>query len=319
MGYKNDTYKKAFKIKNDMIKSSLAAYEAELTELRSSKPEFVELESEIQKLGPVLALAAISGDSQKFTELKALSDKINSEYKSFIEKAGIVKPSNFCKLCEDTGYVGGELCGCIKDIAKAIVAEELSHSMPLDDCSFDNFDLNFYSDAVDENGFNPRKRALAAFNMAKRFAEDFPNVSKSLLFMGETGLGKTHLCLSIISAVSAKGFSVVYGPAGKLFTAAEKEHFSYSGDTDKLDSLLECDLLVIDDLGTEFLSAYTTSLFYNIINSRLLEGKPTVISTNLSIDEIEKRYTARIASRFIGNYETKLLIGKDIRQQKAFG
>ena len=135
--------------------------------------------------------------------------------------------------------------------------------------------------------------------------------------MGETGLGKTHLSLAIVAAVSEKGYSVVYGPAGNLFTAAEREHFSYSGETEKLDSMLSCDLLVIDDLGTEFLSPFTSSLFYNIINSRILENKPTIISTNLSIAEIEKRYSDRIASRFIGNYEVKRFLGEDIRQQKA--
>ncbi len=319
MGYKNEIYKKAFGIKSEMVKEAVRAYEDKLAAIRSSDPEFKKLEIEIAKLGPTVALAALSGEVDRFDELKDMSDKLNARYKKFLSDAGITPPEYFCSACEDTGYVEGKLCSCIKDIAKALVAEELSRSMPVGDCRFDNFDLNYYSDETDESGAIPRKRAAAALAMAKKFAADFPSVSKSLLFMGETGLGKTHLSLSIVSEVSKKGYSVVYGPAGKLFTAAEKEHFSFSGETEKLDSLLECDLLVIDDLGTEFLSSFTTSLFYNIVNSRLLENRPTVISTNLSIDEIEKRYTSRIASRFIGNYETKKLIGNDIRQQKAFG
>ena len=137
--------------------------------------------------------------------------------------------------------------------------------------------------------------------------------------MGDAGLGKTHLSLAIVSAVSAKGFGVVYGSAQNLFSAAEKEHFSYGGETDAIDSLLNCDLLVIDDLGTEFYSPYTASLFYNIINSRLLSRRPTVINTNLSFDELEKRYSARITSRFIGSYDMKKFIGNDIRQIKAMG
>ncbi len=318
MGYRSEIYKKAFKIKNDMIKSAVSSYEASLASLRERSEEFRKLELEMSKIGPTVALAALSGEADKFDELKGYSDRVNAEYKAILSENGISAPEFFCEACEDTGYKKGELCDCIKDIAKALVAEELSRSMPVGNCRFDNFDLNYYSDTADENGAVPRRRAQAALNMARKFAEDFPAVSKSLLFMGETGLGKTHLSLAIVAEVSAKGYSVVYGPAGKLFTAAEKEHFAFSGETEKLDSLLECDLLVIDDLGTEFLSSFTTSLFYNIINSRLLEGKPTVISTNLSIDEIEKRYTARIASRFIGNYEYKKLIGNDIRQQKAF-
>jgi DNA replication protein DnaC len=189
--------------------------------------------------------------------------------------------------------------------------------MPIGNCTFQNFDLSYYSEAADSDGKIPRKRAAAILSSAKEFVKDFPR-SKSLLFMGEPGLGKTHLSLSIVSAVSEKGYSVVYGPAGKLFSEVEKEHFSYNGETEQLDSLLSADLLVIDDLGTEFLSAFTSSLFYNIINTRLLEEKPTIISTNLSIDELEKKYSNRIASRFMGNYDAKLFIGDDIRQQKAY-
>ncbi len=318
MGYKQDIYRKAFKIKNEMVKASVSAYEAELAALRERSPEFKAAELEVAKVGPTVALAAISGEADRFDELKEYSDRVNSEYKRLLDEANITPPAYFCPLCEDSGYKDGKLCKCIRDIATAVVTEELSHSMPVSNCRFDNFDFNYYPDITDDSGANPRKRAVLAFNMAKKFAEDFPSVPKSLLFMGETGLGKTHLSLAIVSVVVEKGYSVIYGPAGKLFTAAEKEHFSYSGDTERIDSLLECDLLVIDDLGTEFLSAFTSSLFYNIVNSRLLENRPTVISTNLSLDEIEKRYTSRIASRFIGNYDCRMLLGNDIRQQKAF-
>ena len=140
---------------------------------------------------------------------------------------------------------------------------------------------------------------------------------KNLLFFGQTGLGKTHLSLAIVAEVSAKGFGVVYGSAQNLFSAAEKEHFSYSGETSVQDSLLGCDLLVIDDLGTEFYSSFAASLFYNIVNTRLLSCKPTVINTNLSLDELEKKYTPRICSRFMGGYDSKKFIGSDIRQIKA--
>ncbi|MBO7218240.1 MAG: ATP-binding protein [Clostridia bacterium] len=318
MGYKNEIYAKAMKIKNDAVKMAAAEYEKKLQKLRDERPEFKEAELACAKIGPMVALAALSGEADRFEELKALSEQTTAAYKEMLSEAKITPPECFCPVCEDSGYSNGGWCECVKEIAKSIISEELSHSMPINNCRFDNFDLNYYPDKDDDKGLNPRKRAVGALELSKKFANDFPNVQKSLLFMGETGLGKTHLSLSIVNAVIEKGYSVVYGPAGKLFSAVEKEHFSYNGDTEKLDALLECDLLVIDDLGTEFLSPFTSSLFYNIINSRILENRPCVISTNLSIDDIEKRYTNRIASRFIGNYEPRKLIGSDIRQQKAF-
>ena len=317
MGYRKEIYDKAVRIKNEAIKKSEAEYEKRLDELRESCEEYRDIELGLGRLGPTIALAAMSGDEAEFNHFREMSEKLTARKRALFEEKGIVVPGFLCDKCRDTGYVGNGWCDCIKDIAKTLVAEELSRYMPIGNCSFENFDLSYYSDSPDGSGRVPRKRAAAILSSAMDFVKDFPN-SKSLLFMGEPGLGKTHLSLSIVSAVSEKGYSVVYGPAGKLFTEAEKEHFSYSGETEKLDSLLSADLLVIDDLGTEFLSSFTSSLFYNIVNTRLLEGKPTVISTNLSIDELEKKYSNRIASRFIGNYDAKLFLGDDIRQQKAY-
>ena len=318
MGYRSEIYQRAFKIKNDAVKKAQNEYEKQLIELRLKNEDFCVVEMGLAKLGPAIALAAISSDDEKLAEFKEMSDTLNAKYRQILSSENINRPHFFCDKCEDSGYVGNDYCSCIRDIAKALVAEELSRTMPLGDCRFDNFELDYYPDRPDTKGNNPRKRAATILNLCKKFVADFPNGVRSLLFMGETGLGKTHLSLAIVSAVSDKGYSVVYGPAGKLFSAVEKEHFSYSGDTEKRDSLLECDLLVIDDLGTEFLSAFTVSLVNDIIDSRLLEGKPTIISTNLSIDEIEKRYSQRVASRLMGNYDTKRFIGSDIRQQKAF-
>lgn len=317
MGYRKEIYAKAFEIKNEALKKSAAEYEKKLSELRDNSEEYRDIELGLSKLGPAIALAAMSADDNQFARFREMSEKLCARKKELFRENGITAPGVMCDKCRDTGYSGGELCDCVKDIAKTIVAEEMSRSMPIGNCSFQNFDLSYYSDSPDESGRVPSKRAAAILSSAKDFVKDFP-ASKSLLFMGEPGLGKTHLSLAIVSAVSDKGYSVVYGPAGKLFSEVEKEHFSYNGDTEKLDSLLSADLLVIDDLGTEFLSAFTSSLFYNIVNTRLLEGKPTIISTNLSIDELEKKYSNRIASRFMGNYDAKLFIGDDIRQQKAY-
>ena len=317
MGYRSEIYAKALEIKKSKVKERLISYEAKVSALREQNSEFLMLENEMGSIGASLAIAAISGDNEKLERLKAICDKLSEKKNKLLKAASIEKPTAVCKLCGDTNYVSGKLCSCVKDIARQLTAQELSASFPINDCSFDNFDLKLYSDKPDENGNIPRKRATALLKLCREFADNFPRVSSSLLFMGNAGLGKTHLSLSIVSAVAEKGYGVVYGSAYNLLSAAEKEHFSYNGDNEKEDALLNCDLLVIDDLGTEFLTSYTSALIYNIINTRILNGKPTIISTNLSFDELENRYTARITSRFLGSYEMKKFIGSDIRQIKA--
>ncbi|MBP3390662.1 MAG: ATP-binding protein [Clostridia bacterium] len=315
MGYSKEIYDKAFKLIADSKKEAERKFSASLEELRGIDTEFYKIELKLAALGSEIIGVAMSGDSKRLEEIQAECDKLNAQKAEKLRLAGLKKPGFYCEKCKDSGYFEGSLCSCVKDVAKRFAYEELSKSLPLNDCSFDNFDLNYYPDSDDKNG-NPRKRATAILSLCKQFVDSFP-CGRSLLFIGGAGLGKTHLSLSIVREISAKGYGVVYGSAQNLFGAAEKEHFSFSGDSSAEDSLLQCDLLVIDDLGTEFYSSFAASLFYNIINSRMLSGKPTVINTNLSFDELEKRYSPRITSRFIGAYDMKNFIGLDIRQKKA--
>ena len=316
MGYSREIYEKALKQKLDLKKEKENTYRAALENLRAVNPEFCEIEISLAKAGSSVALAAISGDMKSFENLKEFCIKQNQKKAEILKAQGIKKPEIECKKCEDSGFFGGKFCDCVTSIAKSLAFSEMSRSIPLADSSFESFDLNFYSDKPQEDVSFPRKRATAILNLCKNFAENFSPDTRSLLFMGGTGLGKTHLSLALVSEISAKGYGVVYGSAQNLFSVAEKEHFSFSGTTEAQDSLLSCDLLVIDDLGTEFYSSFAASLFYNIINSRILNRKPTVINTNLSFDELEKRYSPRITSRFIGHYDMKKFIGDDIRQQK---
>ncbi len=316
MGYSKEIYSKALKIKQDKVRAVKNAYDTALNDLRDTNDEFYELETALSKAGSAIALTAFSGDTQRLSELKEFCLVRNARKQEILDAAGIKKPDFLCKKCEDSGYSSGGMCSCVTDIAKKLAYEELSKSLPLEDCSLENFDLRYYSEEADSEGAVPRKRATAILNLCRRFVDGFSPDTRSLLFMGGAGLGKTHLSLALVRTISEKGYGVVYGSAQNLFSAAEKEHFSFSGETTAEESLINCDLLVIDDLGTEFYSSYTSTLFYNIINSRILNKKPTIINTNLTFDELEKRYTPRITSRFIGNYEMREFIGSDIRQQK---
>lgn len=196
------------------------------------------------------------------------------------------------------------------------MAAELSKEMPLKDSTFKNFDLSYYPEKEDKSGASPKKRMSSILSLCKKYVEDFsPETSKSLLFMGGAGLGKTHLTLAIVSSVIEKGYLPIYGSAENLFSAIANEKFSSEG-KGTYEAILNCDLLVIDDLGTEMTTDFTKSALYNIINSRILTAKPTIINTNLSMKEIETKYSERISSRLIGSYEGNRFLGNDIRQQK---
>ena len=156
-------------------------------------------------------------------------------------------------------------------------------------------------------------------DFCRDYAADFATDSPSLLLYGATGLGKTHLSLAIASEAVKKGYGVIYGSAQNLMSRLEKEHFSSGRNSEYEGSeqaLLECDLLIIDDLGAEFSTQFTVAELYNIINTRIMSRLPVIISTNLTPDGLEQKYTQRITSRIIGNYITLYLCGKDIRQIK---
>ncbi|MBQ6570049.1 MAG: ATP-binding protein, partial [Clostridia bacterium] len=195
--------------------------------------------------------------------------------------------------------------------------EKLNEQSPLKLSSFDDIDINYYP-ADGAGAISPRKRMESIIGFCKKYAEDFSLSSQSLLFMGATGLGKTHLSLAIADVVTKKGFGVVYGSAQGFLNQLEQEHFGKNnaqGDEYRT-MLLDCDLLILDDLGSEFSTSFTVSSIYDIINTRILSGKPTIISTNLTLAEIEDRYSERILSRLCGCYKVFKFDGSDIRTMR---
>ena len=188
--------------------------------------------------------------------------------------------------------------------------------MPLSTSRFDNFDLKYYPDKDTKDG-NPRRIMTKLFKTCYEYAFEFdPKTSGNLLFMGGVGLGKTHLTLAMVGKIIEKGFVPVYGSAENLFSQIEKEKFT-DGNRGAYDAMIKSDLLVIDDLGAEMATPFSKSALYNLVNTRLLANRPMIINTNLTIKEIEARYTPRISSRLIGNFDTDKFIGTDIRQQRA--
>jgi len=266
------------------------------------------------------AKAVISGGDAR-TELTKLRDRglsLQAEYERLLARHGLapadLQPHYTCPQCQDTGVVDGRMCECLKHLQRSMAYEALSMNAPLEKSTFETFTLDYYSD--DPRALRQMENVLGACQQyASRFRPDSP----SLLFKGPTGLGKTHLSLAIAGRVIEKGYGVLYGSAQTFAVALERERFDRpdpDSPTDANSQLMSCDLLILDDLGTEFPSQYVNAALYHVVNSRLLSSKPTIISTNLSMKELEERYSDRFASRIAGFYGMLEFLGKDVRIQR---
>lgn len=312
---REQSYNIAFEKQREVLRYKKATFDAAMQNLKNTNPDFAKITSRISFLGAQIATTAISGDTKTLKELQDEMTELTAARDAILKMASITDIVYDCNACQDTGYINGKICNCIHAAAKNLLIEDLSSSLPLDSCRFENFDLNYYKNE-DVDGANPRKRMTAIFKLCREYVINFnPKTSESLLFMGDTGLGKTHLTLAVTYELLNQGFDVIYGAAYNLFSDMETEHFTGHTNT-KYNAAIGCDLLVIDDLGGEFVSPYIQSLLYNIINTRDLGGKPTIINTNLSMAEIANKYTPRVASRLI-KYTAKKFIGNDVRQIKA--
>ena len=313
---KRECYDICLEQKRSLRSARVATRENALLALEENNKRYKDVKNKITAVGTKIALTAISGGKAQVEDLRKTLLELNVQREAMIKEAGIDAVRYDCEKCKDTGYVNGALCDCVKKAATELYLSEISESVPIKDCRFDNFSLDYYPDKTADGG-NPKKRMTEILKLCREYAIKFdPASSESLLFMGNTGLGKTHLSLAIAYELIMNGYNVIYGSAYNLFAKIESEHFGEHSDKSYLDAV-KCDLLIIDDLGGEFVSPYILSLVYNIINTRLLARKPTIINTNLSMADINNTYTPRVASRLLGDYTAKKFIGSDVRQQKS--
>ena len=227
---------------------------------------------------------------------------------------GYLDDSPICENCGGNGYVGSTMCECLRELCRQEQKKELTF-LSVGRESFDQFRLDYYPERD-----NIRAVMEKTFQACRRYAMSFSEKSANLLFSGDTGLGKTFLSACIARTVADNGYSVVYESAGHLFARLERAKFS--GDEDarrESEKYLVCDLLIVDDLGTEMPGQFTTSALYGLINDRILAGKPTIISTNLTSEEFAQRYNRQIASRLRGSYVRMPFVGEDIRVLKNRG
>lgn len=251
--------------------------------------------------------------TKKFSLL--LSDKC------MYEKTNSVKYR--CSICNDSGIVNGKTCKCLRNLVKEEQFGILSKQLPLNEFTFEKFNLNFYSSLNSSWGnVSDRECMRRKFKQCVDYARRFGINSPSLLFYGVTGAGKTHLAGAIINVLIEKGFRVVYYFAPGLIQNIEKKKFfndEISSDvfvTTDQDDAFSCDLLVLDDLGAEFITRFSKSVIYSILDARAMRKLPTIITSNFSINDLERKYDNGIMSRIVGNFRQFMFVGSDIRQAK---
>lgn len=324
MGYSREIYDAAM-AKLEQRRTEASAKAAALhDDMINRYPRIREIEREMAGSSLQVAKAVLDGGNveRAVEQIKAINLGLQKELADILHAAGRqekdFEPHYTCACCRDTGYTPqGGVCSCLKSLLKDEACKRLSRTISMDLTSFEDMKLSYYADTPDPRmGKSPRDRMKDVLEYCRHYADTFSSEAGNLLFRGPTGTGKTHVSLAIARAAAEKGYGVVYGPVQVLLHRLEKEHFGRAEGNSE-DMLNDCDLLILDDLGTEFASPFYVSCLYNIINTRLLEHRPTIISTNCEQAQLMDRYGEQITSRLIGHYEPIRFWGKDIRQIKA--
>lgn len=317
MPYNNDNFRRIaeeFQMKRRRAEDEAdnRRYEAE-----HKIPELREIHLRLAANGSEIFGAALSGGdiNAKIAQIKKENDILRQRKSELLRDAGFpedfTEPHYECDICHDTGYHNSKMCKCFKEALVLAGIESSGLGKLVLTQSFDSFSLDYYT--------GNSKMAVSRYCKALRdFAEGFSDsTDTSWLLMGNTGLGKTHLSSAVAMTVIKRGFDVVYITAGSLFSVFERQRFGdgYSGDgTDE--HFYDADLLIIDDLGTENVNQFTVSCLYNVINSRLVLGRSTIINTNLTREELRAKYADRITSRLFGEFIPLVFTGNDVRAQK---
>lgn len=311
--YAYENYRKV----KDMLEArrikAISDAEARNIEVASLSEDIRIIDSEMREVGLLLFKTACSGGD--INEIRKRNLFLGEQRRKALVKLGL--PEDYtevkysCELCADSGFVKTRMCKCFREM---LITENIKSSGMgglIEKQSFENFDLSLYKD--NEENYTRMKNNLED---AKCFAENFGKGTKTLMFMGSTGTGKTHLSTAIARVVIEKGYEVLYDSAQNIVSAFEADRFKsgYGPYEPKADKYFECDLLIMDDLGTEFVNQFTVSCLYNLINTRQNKGLSTLISTNLDYADLTEKYQDRIFSRLVGcDSKVLLFVGDDRR------
>ncbi len=274
------------------------------------------LSLKINEKGAALALAKFKKDEVSVSKLKIELEELLIERKKLLLdnnfSENYLELHHFCNICSDNGYINGVLCSCMKNENAKQKQIYLSSLSPMPTATFDDFSLDYYPKEKSEDGTDIYEHMQKIFNFSKEYANKFTPKFKGILMMGTAGLGKTHLSCAIAKECMNKGFSVIYTSSQTLFDSIDKNR--YSQDDELIHNIANCDLFILDDLGSEYLTNYSISSFYNIINNRTIKNLPTIYTSNLKTQqEIYQRYPEKIASRILGTNHILIFKGNDIR------
>lgn len=311
------SYENYDKVKNEIEKrrkEAIAEADRRSAALGQISEEIRAIDTELSGTGLLLFKTACSGGD--IAPIKERNQALMARRREIIKSLGY--PEDYtevhysCKKCSDCGFIDGtKMCSCFREaLIKATIASSGIGEL-IEKQTFDNFDLNWYKG--DEE---VERRMAANLAAAKNYAKNFAKKRENLLLIGKTGTGKTHISTAIAREVITLGYDVIYDSAQNIVSDFEADKFrsGYGQQEPRSEKYLECDLLIIDDLGTEFSSQFTVSCLYNLINSRRNKGMATIISTNLTAEELARKYEDRIYSRIVGA-GTRILVfeGKDRR------
>ena len=323
MGYSQEIFKR---VRADFDRRSDEVYreaDRRREEVRNAIPGIAELDARLSGFGLRIMDATMRGGdtASAIAALRAENLQIQEERAALLRKHGFPadydKPHFQCDRCRDTGYVGTQMCSCMRRELTEAEMEASGLSALMRTQSFENFSLNYYRSKPEDY-----ERMTRTLDEIKEFAAVFGSendLPRNLLFIGATGLGKTHLSTALARKVIERGYDVFYNSAVGMLSDFEARRFGNGmmpGDGDNTARYTDCDLLIIDDLGTEVVNQFTLSCLYYVINTRLNLNKQTVISTNLSSAELRKTYSDRITSRLFGEFYVLPFSGTDVRRQK---
>ena len=293
-----------------------------MAEVHQKSSEIAAIDHELTKTGMEIAMAALGSGEDYRATLAAVEEKnlaLQEKRRALLEKMGYpadyTLPPYECDKCKDSGFVGVKMCDCMRRDLIMAGYESSGLGRLMQEQSFENFDLSFYK--ADAEQYSRMQENL---ELLKSYADNFTTESESLILCGPTGLGKTHLSTSVARRVIERGFDVYYTGAIEMFADFEQARFGAGAERreagEELSRYTDCDLLILDDLGTEVANQFTTSCLYMVLNNRINLKKPTLISTNLTGAEIKARYADRITSRIFGEFSPLVFAGTDIRRQR---
>ncbi|MBE6580793.1 MAG: hypothetical protein E7650_04145 [Ruminococcaceae bacterium] len=317
MGYNQENYKR---IREAYRTKYLRAYEIaneRMAEIHAKSPEIDAIDRELRLTGAEIALAVIGtgeGYREKLAAAEAKNMALQAKRAEILSALGYpadyTLPPYECSKCKDSGFIDTKMCDCMRRELVMAAYETSGLGALMRTQSFESFDLSFYNA---ENG--DRSRMQSNFDQLRDYAERFTMESESLLLVGPTGLGKTHLSTAIARRIIERGYDVYYTSAIGMFS--DFEHARFGNGTERAaaepNRYVDCDLLILDDLGTEVSNQFVNACLYTVLNNRINLKRPTIISTNLKGKEIKERYADRIASRLLCEYKPYIFVGQDVR------